>query len=630
LTRRPIRLLASTLISQIAAGEVVERPASVVRELLDNAIDAGASRVMVELSQGGIERIRIEDDGCGIEPEELPLALTRHATSKLTSIEELDSIESLGFRGEALAAIASVAQVSLSSRTAHGSHAWRIDASTGQLSPAAGRVGTVIDVADLFGAIPARRKFLKTVATEAAHAIETVRRAALAHPKVGFALTHNGKLLLDYAASDAADAWRIRSREVLGAELADQCSTVDQQSGLLHVFGLVVRPEAATSRAEAQYLFVNGRFVRDRALAQAVRVAYRDVLHGDRQPAYALFIDLPSDQVDCNVHPAKVEVRFRDAQGLFGMVVRSVQRALAAPAGPQALQLESAARPLLQTSTATVVPLPAQRTPQAASARLPLSTTADQTGLAWATPAGQRTEETPGEREVHEMRAAYVPDLTAIQASQSGSVTALPGSHGVESAQPLGQAIAQLHGVYVLSQADEGLLIVDMHAAHERIVYERLKRQWLDGKPRDVQALLIPATFHATPMELAIADASRDDLLTLGLDVASMGPTTLAVRAVPAALARTDPVRLAREALAELADESKGKALRVEERIENLLGTMACHGAVRANRRLSVDEMNALLRQMEATERSGLCNHGRPTWRLISMAELDALFLRGR
>jgi DNA mismatch repair protein MutL len=440
---------------------------------------------------------------------------------------------------------------------------------------------------------------------------------------VSIALTHNGKPVLDYAACEGSDAWLKRCRDVLGAELADNCVTVDQQSGAVHVRGLALRPEAASARAEAQYLFVNGRFVRDRALAQAVRVAYRDVLHGDRQPSYTLFIELPAEQVDCNVHPAKVEVRFRDAQGIFGMVVRSVQRALAVPAGTRDVHDAPQDAVADAASARNVVTYSAQWPAAPVTARLPLEPPA---------PTSESSFDAASWH-VAEARSEYA-HVSQVSRTTMQVTLATPGytptTQTPDDDQPLGQAIAQLHGVYVLSQTDAGLLIVDMHAAHERIVYERLKRQWLDGQPREVQSLLIPATFLATPMELAVADAAQADLLTLGLDVASMGPATLAVRAVPAALTRADPVRLAREALAELADESKGKALRVEERIESLLGTMACHGAVRANRRLSIDEMNALLRQMETTDRSGLCNHGRPTWRLVTLDELDALFLRGR
>jgi DNA mismatch repair protein MutL len=613
---RPIRLLNDTLISQIAAGEVVERPASIVRELLDNALDARATHIELRLSMGGIAQISVRDDGVGITEDQLALAITRHATSKVASLDELERVSTMGFRGEALAAIASVAQLRMTSRTVDAAHAMRIDATNGALQAAAAPVGTLVEVNDLFGAVPARRKFLKTPATEAAHAIEALRRAALTRPDVAFTLWHNEQLQARYAASDFAT----RLQAVLGDEFAAQCKTLSYEAGPLKLNGICIDPRHAKARADAQYLFVNGRFVRDRALAQAVRVAYRDVLHGDRIPAYAIFITLPNEAVDCNVHPAKTEVRFREAQAVFGAVVKAIQRAVSAEN-----------RDITPASNIDLLGVLAERRVNAAPAFTPqrsefsperishISSVAP--SASWQQLYAPLVSDEPAPQ-INERIEERIPDIEIKPASTSNK-------------EPLGQAIAQLHGIYLLSQTVEGLIIVDIHAAHERIVYERLKRLWLKlddaTRPQAVQTLLIPATFSATPLEAAMADEAQETLLALGLDISSVAPGTLAVRSVPAALAKADAVKLAREALRDLSDDNAGgRAVKLEQRIERLLGTMACHGAVRANRKLSVDEMNALLRQMEATERSGLCNHGRPTWQTVTLAELDKLFLRGQ
>jgi DNA mismatch repair protein MutL len=609
---RPIRLLNDTLISQIAAGEVVERPASIVRELLDNALDARATHIELRLSMGGIAQISVRDDGVGITEDQLALAITRHATNKVASLDELERVSTMGFRGEALAAIASVAQLRMTSRTFDAAHAMRIDATNGALQAAAAPVGTLVEVHDLFGAVPARRKFLKTPATEAAHAIEALRRAALTRPDVAFTLWHNEQLQARYAASDFAT----RLQAVLGEEFAAQCKTLSYEAGPLKLNGICIDPRHAKARADAQYLFVNGRFVRDRALAQAVRVAYRDVLHGDRIPAYALFITLPSEAVDCNVHPAKTEVRFREAQAVFGAVAKAIQRAVS---------VEN--RDITPASNIDLLGVLAERRVNAALAFTPQRSEF----------SSERTSNIPSAAPQASWQQLYAPLVSDEPAPQINEripdIEIKPAS--TSNTEPLGQAIAQLHGIYLLSQTVEGLIIVDIHAAHERIVYERLKRLWLKlddaTRPQAVQTLLIPATFSATPLEAAMADEARDTLLALGLDISSVAPGTLAVRSVPAALAKADAVKLAREALRDLSDDNAGgRAVKLEQRIERLLGTMACHGAVRANRKLSVDEMNALLRQMEATERSGLCNHGRPTWQTVTLAELDKLFLRGQ
>jgi DNA mismatch repair protein MutL len=599
--RRPIRELPDELISQIAAGEVVERPASVVRELVDNALDAGASQVTVRLAAGGVRLISVEDDGSGIAREELALALRRHATSKIESLVDLEAVSTMGFRGEALAAIASVAELSLLSRTAGQASAFVLDARSGELRPAARATGTTVEVKELFFSTPARRKFLKSDATELAHCVEAVRRHALARPDVGFAIWHEGKLV---------EQWRAATREqrlsdVLGAELVERSVTVEYHTGslrsdgrhALRVWGLAGIPDAARARADQQFAYVNGRFVRDKVLAHAARSAYEDVLHGQRQPVYALYLDIDPARVDVNVHPTKIEVRFRDSREVHQAVRHAVENALAAPRAGTA-----AAPAATQDAGTGAAPQP--------------FTAWGQPGMDFGQPAGNR-----------------VADLSALWGASAQAYVAadVAGRPLPEGDWPLGRAIAQLQGIYILAENREGLVIVDMHAAHERIVYERLKRQMEGrgaGQGLTSQPLLIPATFAATPQEIAAAESCDTALAALGLDITAFSPKTLAVRAVPTTLAHGDAVELARSVLAELAQHD---ASTVIERAQNeLLGTMACHGAVRANRTLTVDEMNGLLRQMEETERSDQCNHGRPTWRQLTVRELDALFLRGR
>lgn len=606
--RRPIRELPDVLVSQIAAGEVVERPASVVRELVDNALDAGATQITVRLQAGGVRLIGVEDNGCGILRSELPNALKRHATSKIASLADLESVGTMGFRGEALAAICSIAEVSLLTRvdTAGEPHGWLLDGRSGELRPTARAPGTTVEVRELFFATPARRKFLKTDATELAHCIEAVRRHALARPDVGFAIWHDGKLVAQWRAvpGGGIDALRQRLADVLGEDFVRQAVAVDwpvdaPDDGLqrLRVWGFAGVPDAARSRADWQFAYVNGRYVRDKVIMHAARSAYEDVLHGQRQPVYALFASLDPARVDVNVHPTKIEVRFRDSREVHHAVRQAVEGALAVP------------RSITTAEAVSAEPAPVWTPP------------AQQTGLAFA----------PREPEV----GYRVSDVGALWANAPA-----PGPVRVEPVEapapsqplpsgdwPLGRAIAQLQGVYILAENSHGLVVVDMHAAHERIVYERLKQQ-LDDQQVASQPLLIPATFAATPEEVATAESCAEVLATLGLEVNPLSPRTLAVRAVPTTLAQGDPVELARSVLAELGQHD---ASTVVQRARNeLLATMACHGAVRANRRLTLDEMNALLRQMEVTERSDQCNHGRPTWRQMGMKELDALFLRGR
>jgi DNA mismatch repair protein MutL len=604
-TRRPIRELPDELISQIAAGEVVERPASVVRELLDNALDAGARQITVRLAAGGVRLISVEDDGQGIPRDELIVALRRHATSKISSLNDLETVGTMGFRGEALAAINAIADLTILSRSAIADldGAWALDGRTGEMRPVARATGTTLEVRELFFATPARRKFLKTDATELAHCVEAVRRHALARPDVGFAVWHDGKLVEQWRAAEGAEPRDQRLADALSDEFVARSVAVDHTHGPVRVTGRAGIPDAARSRGDQQFFYVNGRFVRDKVLSHAVRSAYEDVLHGQRQPVYALYLEIDPARVDVNVHPTKIEVRFRDGREVHQAVRHAIENALAAPRAGEAL-------------SPVITPF-FKPTPSAAPA--------------WSQPAIHFAAERPpgGFGDALAMwpqsPPETMPTLHATDVLPSASAPAVATTNA--EAWPLGRALAQLQGVYILAENSQGLVIIDMHAAHERIVYERLKLQF-DGAAITSQPLLIPATFAATPQEVATAEACVAVLPTLGLDITPFSARTLAVRAVPGTLADGDPVELARSVLAELAQHD---ASTVVQRAQNeLLSTMACHGAVRANRKLTLDEMNALLRQMEATERSDQCNHGRPTWRQLSIRELDGLFLRGR
>jgi DNA mismatch repair protein MutL len=604
--RRPIRELPDELVSQIAAGEVVERPASVVRELIDNALDAGSMQIVVRLLAGGVRQIVVEDDGCGIAAAELPLALKRHATSKIASLDDLERVATMGFRGEALAAIGSVASLTLTSRCTGASHAFAVEAHTGESQPAARAVGTTVEVRELFFNTPARRKFLKTDATELAHALEAVRRHALARPEVGFAVWHDGRLVAQWRPASTEVRWR----DVLGDDFVGRALQVTDASTAMSLRGLACVPDAARARADMQYVYVNGRFVRDRLIAHAVRSAYDDVLHGSRQPAYALFIDVDPRRVDINVHPTKIEVRFRDARELHQRVRRAFDNALAAP------RAAALAPPISPAAADRRTPEPAATPGRTES---PLAHTQRPLGLGGSAPLS-----------VQEPPPAWRAALTGAAAglSQADDAGAAAAAMVAGDDWPLGRALAQLGGVYVLAENRHGLVIVDMHAAHERIVYERLKASLGESPRIETQPLLIPATFAATAQEIATAQAQQQALARLGLDLAPLSASTLAVRSCPAALAGADVVALARGVLAELAQYDGSEVLRRAR--DDVLSTMACHGAVRANRQLTLAEMNALLREMERCERADQCNHGRPTWRQVSMKDLDGLFLRGR
>ncbi len=565
-----IRVLPELLISQIAAGEVVERPASVLKELVENSLDAGAHAVTVVLDEGGTRRIQVEDDGEGIARDDLPLALARHATSKIRSLEDLEGVATMGFRGEALASIASVSRLTLASRTrdaAHGAAISAEGAQLGEVAPAARPPGTTVSVADLYFNTPARRKFLRSEATEFGHCDETFRRIALARWDTAFTLKHNGRVSRHLRGQALTE----RVAALLGEEFVGASLPIDVQSAGLRLTGLAGTPQTAKTRADAQYFFVNGRYVRDRLLSHAAREAYSALLHGERQPAYVLFLELDPRAVDVNVHPAKTEVRFRDARAVHQFVRHVLERALA-PSAAEA--------PVSYAAVSHGAPL------QAAFS------------LAQPAPSYERF-----------MAAAATP---------------LPAG---ESAPPLGYALAQLHGVYILAQNEAGLVLVDMHAAHERIVMEKLKAN-LDAGEVERQALLVPAVFTAEALDIATAEENREALARLGLELSVTGPKELSVRAAPAALAGGDVVGLARDVLGEMREYGAAQVLAARQ--NELLSTMACHAAVRANRALAGAEMNALLREMEQTERSGSCNHGRPTWYQLTLADLDRLFMRGR
>ena len=583
-----IRTLPDLLISQIAAGEVVERPASALKELLENSIDAGAHDISVQLAEGGIRQIRISDDGHGIDRSDLALALERHATSKITNIEDLEAVASLGFRGEALASIAAVSHLTLISRRKNNDHGWKVEAEAGSLSepePASLEHGSIVDVNNLYFNTPARRKFLRTPATEFGHSEEAFKRIALARPDIGLSLTHNGRV--KWRLRPAPEAARIH--ELLGDALRDASIEVDTGPGQLRLHGLIAQPAQSRSSRDVQYVFVNGRFVRDRVISHAIREAYHDILHHDRHAPYVLFLELDPRLVDVNVHPSKVEVRFRESRAVHQFVFHAIEKALSATkAGAQAL------RPQLSTQSYASVP-----SMRAGQNRLALR--AEEAQPFYSVLFGQQT----------------APALADTEPT--------PRPEGDE--HPLGFAIAQLAGIYILAQNQTGLIVVDMHAAHERIVYESLKTA-MDTDHIPIQKLLIPATMSASELEVAAVEENSELLETLGFELAVIAPNAIAVRAVPSMLGETDAARLAHDVLREISEYGAGRVL--TERRNEMLGTIACHAAVRANRQLTIAEMNALLRDMETTERSGQCNHGRPTWFQITLKELDNMFMRGQ
>ena len=605
-----IRLLPNQLISQIAAGEVVERPASALKELLENSLDAGSTDINVSLLQGGVKQLRVADNGTGVPFDDLALALTRHATSKIASLEDLENVASLGFRGEALASIASVSRTDFISRHPNEKHAWRITSDGHHIEtpePAALDAGTIVEVNDLYFNTPARRKFLKTEGTEFGHCEEAFRRVALSRPDVGFMLQHNGRALMRLNAAEPQK----RFVDVLGPDFAAEALSVDESAAGLRFWGMTAKPTFSRHTRDTQYVYVNGRFVRDKLISHAIRQAYQDVMHGDRHPAFVLFLELDPSLVDVNVHPAKTEVRFRDGQAVHRFIFHALHKALATPTGASNLVTASQApsNPFASTSEASARPYP---------------TFQSQMDL--------RTNQASADF-YQTMFGGIKQEYQAQTSATQGNNDALSSAVAEQASQdfPLGFAVAQVHGVYVLAQNSLGLVVVDMHAAHERIMYERLKNA-LDNESVPMQPLLIPVSFQADRLEVATVEDElsngQGNLRQLGFDIAVLSPTTLAVRAVPVMLQEADAVALARDVLRDLREYGGSRAL--TERRNEMLGTMACHAAVRANRSLTIPEMNALLRDMEATERSGQCNHGRPTWFQVTMGELDKMFMRGK
>jgi DNA mismatch repair protein MutL len=609
-----IQRLPDQLISQIAAGEVVERPASALKELLENSLDAGSTDIQVSLLQGGIKQLRVVDNGAGVAKEDLELALTRHATSKIASLEDLESVASLGFRGEALASIASISRTQLMSRQAESKHAWRIISEGSEIypiEPGALDVGTIIEVTDLYFNTPARRKFLKTEATEFGHCEKAFECIALSRPDVAFMLQHNGKALSRFAVSSPGK----RFSEVLGAEFAAESVEIDESAAGLRLWGMAAKPTFSRHSRDTQYVYVNGRFVRDKLIAHAIRQAYQDVLHHDRHPAFVLFIELDPNLVDVNVHPSKTEVRFRDGQAIHRFIFHALHKALATPTGVSNSVTAGQARhnPFAYQPTNNLYP----------TFQSQINLSANESSSFYQTMFGSNGPSSNAN--AGNERQFISPDAYAAENQFANQ------SQDKVNDFPLGFAVAQIHGIYVLAQNVQGLVVVDMHAAHERIMYEQLKNA-LDTKSVAMQPLLLPVSFNADRLEVATVQealASNDSSLQqLGFDIAVLSPTTLAVRAVPTMLQNADAVTLARDVLRDLREYGASRAL--TERRNELLGTMACHAAVRANRSLTIPEMNALLRDMEATERSGQCNHGRPTWFQVSMSDLDKMFMRGK
>ncbi|MCL7928945.1 DNA mismatch repair endonuclease MutL [Halomonas llamarensis] len=632
-----IHVLDPRLANQIAAGEVVERPASVTKELLENAIDAGSRRIELDVEQGGTRLIKVRDDGVGIGEEDLPLALARHATSKIESLEDLEGVSSLGFRGEALASISSVSRLELISNASDDPRdGWRVVAEgrgmESRVSPAPHPRGTSVSVRDLFFNTPARRKFLRTEKTEFAHVEEAFRRQALSRYDIAWVLRHNQKTVHQLPPGDSPAARERRIASLLGKNFIEHARFIEREAGALRLSGWVGLPTHSRAQADQQYFFVNGRVVRDRLVAHAVRQAYRDVLYNGRHPVFVLYLDLDPDVVDVNVHPTKHEVRFRDGRMVHDFLYSSLHHCLAhtQPVAENSVGEENALPPTVEQVQETTT---LADEPSAAPHRW------EQQGIALA-PASDRH---PGAARVRRFMQGYqalhpdheetllTPQTTADTASPNAvhEVAVAPSMppHDPAAAPPLGYALGQLHGVYILAQNRDGLVLVDMHAAHERIVYERMKHQWAQNGI-DTQPLLVPVSLAASRAEVATVESEYEAITKLGVELDIAGPETLLVRQLPALLAQADPEPLVRELLEELAHF--GRSQQVEIRIHTLLSTMACHGSVRANRRLTLDEMNALLRDMERTERSDQCNHGRPTWTQMDMRALDKLFLRGQ
>ena len=621
--------LPDHLINQISAGEVVERPANALKEILENSIDAGATEISIELAQGGIKLIRVSDNGIGIHADDLPLALSRHATSKIACLNDLEHVTSMGFRGEGLASIASVSRLSLTSRQKHNDYAAMIRAVDGTLSDvsaASHPVGTTVEVADLFFNTPARRKFLKTEATEYAHCATVVERLALAYPHIAFSLKRDGKTVFHYPSQTLAQ----RISVIVGEEFVVAALPVDNTHNTLRLHGMVAKPTFTKGKSEKQYCFINHRFVRDKVMQHAVKQAYRDVLHQQLAPAYVLFLELPPEAVDVNVHPTKAEVRFRDSQAVHQLVFHTLNKTLAQTRADQTESISHAASLLPPSAdittptTLTSQPVPAKKSAPVAytpTARIPqqrsLSLRESQAALNTYATLYQKDDGDP--------------ELQQLEQQRFGTPTPSPlSSPPTPSAElpPLGFAIAQLLGIYILAQAEDSLILVDMHAAAERVNYEKMKAQHAQAGALASQALLIPVSFTASHEEMATLAEHGDSIKQFGLDLSALSSHTIAVRAVPHMLSKADVAELSRQILHEFAQIGTSHTIAARE--NQILSTMACHGSIRAGRQLTLPEMNALLRDMENTPRSNQCNHGRPTWVRLSLKELNALFLRGQ
>ncbi|MGD9500755.1 MAG: DNA mismatch repair endonuclease MutL [Halothiobacillus sp.] len=616
-----IAQLPPELVNQIAAGEVVERPASVVKELVENAIDAGARRIDVRIEEAGSRLIEVRDDGCGMSVEDLPLAFAAHATSKIRSLDELESVATMGFRGEALASIASIAQVSMSSRRERDAHGWILSPNESlECRPTAHPVGTTVTVVDLFYNTPARRKFLRTERTEFSQIDQLMRRFALAHPGIGFSLTHQGRLVFELtplAHAQLAEQMPSRIEALLGAEFLNRARRIDSAASGLSLSGWVADPAYARSTTDQQLFFVNGRIVRDRLIGFAIRRAYADVLHHARQPAYVLALDLDPRAVDVNVHPTKAEVRFRDARAVQDFIFREIHRALA-----QGAAVPVSPEPVDKQSSAGTVSFGGQMEPQRRTS-----------GWQGSAPRSLPASASSAQGYLNLLAASAAPSTFPFDQAVAPEIReASPSDRPEQEVPPLGYALAHLHGVYILAQNAQGLVIVDAHAAAERITYERLKKAYA-AQELTIQPLLLPVTFAVTESEADQYEAQAEAFARLGVVLARVAPTRVRVTALAALLRHADAEALARALLSALSEEEPdwGQPQAVlTEPINAVLSRMACHGSVRANRILTRPEMDALLRDMERTERADQCNHGRPTWRQLSMTDLDRLFMRGQ
>ena len=631
-----IHLLSPRLANQIAAGEVVERPSSVVKELVENALDAGANRVEVEVEDGGVKLIRIRDNGGGIPKDELALALSRHATSKISSLEDLEAVATLGFRGEALASVSSVSRLTLASRPADQAEAWKVEVEgrdmTPVLSPTSHTTGTSVEVRDLFYNTPARRKFLRTDKTEYNHVEEVVKRQALARLSVAFTLSHNQKTIYQLRPATDTDSHMRRVAQLCGKPFVENAVEINASGSGLQLHGWVAKPTFSRSQADLQYFFVNGRVIRDKLVAHAIRQAYQDVLYHGRHPAFVLYLEVDPATVDVNVHPTKHEVRFREGRMVHDFLFRSLHRALGEIRPTAAAEVTTDVPVVAQTSWPEQSSLTLMERPSGAQIQEQLAGYASLHPPTSQAPAlGSAEKDFANAGAAQSGYLSSQPAYALNASSELISTPIYPGSVIADDERaiqaPLGYAIAQLHGIYILAQNAQGMILVDMHAAHERIVYERMKRAMANGGVTQ-QPLLVPLSLAMSRRETLAVEEHGETLASLGLELSVAGAESIIVRQVPALLKSANIETLVRDVVADI--QEHGTTRKVEETLNALLGTMACHGSVRANRQLSIAEMNALLRDMEATERSGQCNHGRPTWVQLTLGELDKLFLRGR